>query len=74
MWQNRLMKRPFSATVWREGEWFVSQCLEMDVASQGLSEGEALANLREALEFHFEDPVATNPPVVRRFEVEVGAA
>lgn len=68
------MKRPFSATVWREGDWFVSQCLEVDVASQGLTEDEALANLREALELHFEPPVATHPPVVRHIEVEVGAA
>ena len=74
MWQNRYMKRPFSATVWREGDWFVSQCLDVDVASQGSTEEEALANLREALELHFEPPVATQPPAVRRIEVEVGAA
>jgi predicted RNase H-like HicB family nuclease len=68
------MKRPFSATVWREGNWFVSQCLELDVASQGQTEEEALDNLREALELHFEPPTATHPPKVRRIEVEVGAA
>jgi len=68
------MLRPFSATVWREGEWFVSQCLDVDVASQGQTEEEALANLREALELHFEPPVATHPPAVRRIEVEVGPA
>ena len=42
------------ATVWREGDWYVSQCLEVDVASQGGTEEEALANLKEALELHFE--------------------
>jgi len=26
------MKRPFAATVWREGDWYVSQCLEVDIA------------------------------------------
>jgi len=41
------MKRPFPATVWREGKWFVSQCLEVDVASQGRTEEEALENLKE---------------------------
>jgi predicted RNase H-like HicB family nuclease len=61
------MKRQFAATVWREGKWFVSQCLEVDVASQGESEEEALANLKEALELHSEPPQATRP-------VEVGAA
>jgi predicted RNase H-like HicB family nuclease len=53
------MKRPFAASVWREGDWYVSQCLEVDVASQGETEDEALANLREALELHFEPPRAT---------------
>jgi len=68
------MKRPFTATVWRDGKWFVSQCLELDVASQGETEEEALANLTEALELHFEAPQATRPPRVRTIEVEVGAA
>jgi predicted RNase H-like HicB family nuclease len=68
------MKRPFAATVWREGEWYVSQCLELDVASQGESEEEALTNLREALELHFESPQATRRPDVRMIEVEVGVA
>ena len=68
------MKRAFAASVWREGDWYVSQCLEIDVASQGESEEEALANLREALELHFEPPQATRPPKVRMIEVEVGAA
>jgi predicted RNase H-like HicB family nuclease len=68
------MTRPFSATVWREGKWYVSQCLEIDVASQGESEQEALANLKEALELHFEPPQATRVPEVRTIEVEVGAA
>ena len=67
------MKRPFAATVWREGNWYVSQCLEVDVASQGATEEEALANLKEALELHFEPPTATRPPKVRTIEVEVGA-
>ena len=67
------MKRPFSATVWQEGDWYVSQCLDVDVASQGETEEEALANLKEALELYFEDPQATRPPKVRQIEVEVGA-
>jgi predicted RNase H-like HicB family nuclease len=68
------MKRPFAATVWREGDWYVSQCLEVDVASQGETEQEALVNLKEALELHFEPPQATRAPTIRTIEVEVGAA
>ena len=55
-------------------QWYVAQCLEVDVASQGKTEAEALANLKEALELHFEPPHATRPPDVRIIEVEVGAA
>ena len=67
------MKRNFNATVWQEGEWFVAQCLEVDVASQGATEEEALVNLSEALELHFTPPVATIAPQVRQVEVEVAA-
>ena len=55
------MKRSFPASVWREGDWYVSQCLDVDVASQGETEEEALANLKEALELHLEPPTATRP-------------
>lgn len=48
----------FTASVAREGEWYVAQCLEVDVASQGATQEEAIVNLREALELHFEERVA----------------
>jgi predicted RNase H-like HicB family nuclease len=67
------MKRNFNATVWQEGEWFVAQCLEVDIASQGATEEEALENLSEALELHFTPPVATIAPRVRTVEVEIAA-
>jgi predicted RNase H-like HicB family nuclease len=67
------MKRNFNATVWQEGDWYIAQCLEIDVASQGMSEEEALDNLSEALELHFASPVATITPQVRQIEVEVAA-
>lgn len=67
------MKRNFNASVWQEGEWFIAQCLEVDVASQGTTEEEALENLGEALELHFSPPVATIAPQVRQVEVEVAA-
>jgi predicted RNase H-like HicB family nuclease len=69
-----VVKRPFAATVWREGKWYVSQCLEVDVASQGETEEAGLDSLKEALELHFEPPQAARPPMVRTIEVEVGAA
>ena len=50
------MKADFTVSVWQEEDLFVAQCLEVDVASQGSTEEEAVANLREALELHFEKP------------------
>jgi predicted RNase H-like HicB family nuclease len=67
------MKRSFTASVWQEGEWFVAQCVEVDVVSQGESEEEALENLRDALKLHFTPPVATVTPKVRTVEIEVAA-
>lgn len=67
------MKRTFTANVWQEGEWFIAQCREVDVASQGENEEDALDNLRDALELHFRPPVATIAPQIRMVEVEVAA-
>ena len=47
------MKRNFTAYVWQENEWFVAQCLEIDIASQGETEKEAIENLREAIELYY---------------------
>ncbi len=67
------MKREFKASLWREDAWVIAQCLEVDVASQGRDEEEALANLQEALALHFEAPRATETPRIRPIEVEVSA-
>ncbi|MGJ5631495.1 type II toxin-antitoxin system HicB family antitoxin [Nostoc sp. CALU 1950] len=68
------MKRTFTASIWQESNWFVAQCLEIDIASQGETETEALANLEEALSLHFEPPVATIIPQIKTLQVEIGAA
>jgi predicted RNase H-like HicB family nuclease len=54
------MKQRVTANLWQKGKWFVAQCLEVDVASQGATQQDALENLREALEPHFTPPVATS--------------
>jgi len=68
------MRRTFTATLTREGDWVVAQCLEIDIASQGESEAEAIANLREALEFAFEEPHAVKMPELRKFDIDIDAA
>ena len=39
--------------VYREEEFFVSQCLNVDVSSFGSTREEAVANLKEAVELHY---------------------
>lgn len=68
------MTRTFTASVWQEDDWYIAQCLEVDVASQGETQDEALRNLKEALELYFEPPSASLAPQVHRLRVEVNAA
>ncbi|EMM93516.1 toxin-antitoxin system, antitoxin component, HicB family [Leptospira interrogans serovar Zanoni str. LT2156] len=66
------MKKSFTASVWQEEKIYVAQCLEANIASQ--EESEALSNLQEALELHFENPVATLLPEIKKILAEVSVA
>ena len=46
--------KQISALVWKEGSLYVARSLEVEIASQGKTRKEALANLKEALELYFE--------------------
>ena len=64
--------RRLTAAVTREDTWYVAQCLEVEVASQGKSVEDALANLKEALELFFEDAgdVTVQPtPIIAPIDV-----
>ena len=39
----------------QEEDWYVAQCLEVDVASQGQTVQEALKNLAEAVELYLSE-------------------
>lgn len=45
----------FTSVVWKEGKYYVAQCLNVDVSSFGKTKAEALRNLEEALGLYFED-------------------
>lgn len=49
------MKVSLNNIVWKEGEFYVAQCLNVEVSSFGKTKEEALSNLQEALELYFED-------------------
>ncbi len=42
----------------REGDWYVSECIGLPVVTQGKTDGEALANLLEAVQLFVEDCLA----------------
>lgn len=65
------MKRTFTASVWRENDWFIAQAYEIDIASQGETEPQALSNLREALELHYEDSSDAVAHQVHTLEVDI---
>ena len=52
--------RSFTAALHQEEDRYVAQCLEVDVASQGRTIDEALANLAEAVQLYLEE--VDDPP------------
>ena len=51
----------------------MAQCLEVDVASQGETQAQALSNLQEALHLHFMPAQATILPKLQPVEVDLAA-
>jgi len=53
---NKFMRKiDLKNVVWKEGKYYVAQCLNVDVSSFGKTKKEALVALDEALELYFED-------------------
>ena len=50
-----MKKVALKSVIWKEGKYYVSQCLDVDVASFGNTKKKALDNLQDALELYFED-------------------
>ena len=50
-----MAKIDLKSVVWKEGDYYISQCLEVEVSSFGKSRKEALENLQDALELYFDD-------------------
>lgn len=55
--------------IWKEGKYYVAQCLNVDISSFGKTKNEALKNLNEALELYFEDSKIIKLPKVERPEI-----
>lgn len=50
-----MVQQKVHVVLWREGDQWVAWCLEYDVASQGVSEEDAMAMIQEAVELQIED-------------------
>ncbi len=60
-----MRKIDLKSVIWKEGDYYISQCLEVDVSSFGKTKKEALLNLQDALELYFEDI-----PLPKKIEVK----
>jgi predicted RNase H-like HicB family nuclease len=61
-----------TAAITHEPPWYVARCFEVEVASQGETVEDAIANLKEALELYFEDspaPDVGEPPIIASVEI-----
>jgi len=56
--------------VWKEGKYYVAQCLNVDVSSFGKTKKEALANLDEALNLYFEDSTENKTEIKNIIKIE----
>ncbi len=64
-----MQKINLSFIVWKEGKYFVSQCLNNNVSSFWETKTEAIKNLNEALELYFEDEPKPNLIKIERPEI-----
>jgi predicted RNase H-like HicB family nuclease len=63
--------------VFKEGKYYVSQCLNVDISSYGKTVEEASSNLREALDLYFEDEPAhriTSKPLSHYMNLQIDSS
>lgn len=72
VWYNlkHMTKKNLHYVIWKEGKYFVTRSLEVEVASQGKTRNEAIHNLQEALDLYFEDQQDVNTAKIESPRVE----
>ena len=67
------MSIKYNVIVQKEEDWYVAKCLDNNVASQGKTIEEALANLKEAIELfnETEEPVIPKELIITTLEVAI---
>ena len=73
---NGNLRRTIHAAIFRGDRYFVADCLEIPVVTQGLTVDETIFNLREAVSLHMEDEdleeigLIRNPTISVTLELE----
>jgi len=49
------MKTTIKAEIYHDGEYYCAKCLDFDIFTQGQTLDALVANLKEAVQLHFED-------------------
>ena len=55
--------------IWKEGKYYVSQCLNVDVSSFGESRQEAIENLNEAVALYSEEQTTLPHEMIEQPEI-----
>jgi predicted RNase H-like HicB family nuclease len=69
------MKRVISVHIFKGEKYFVAECLDLPVITQGKTLDELVRNLKEAIELHLEDEnlealdIAPNPAIIANVEL-----
>ena len=63
------VKLPLKNIVWKEGDFYVAQCLNVEVSSFGDTKDDALKNLQEALDLYFEDMPVGDALTIEQVEI-----
>ncbi|MEK7165865.1 MAG: type II toxin-antitoxin system HicB family antitoxin [Patescibacteria group bacterium] len=70
-----MRKIDLKSVIWKEGAYYIAQCLEVDVSSFGKTKKEALVNLQDALSLYYEDvpmpkKAEVNNPMIASIELQ----
>ncbi len=49
-----MKKLSLKTVIWKEGKYYIAQCLNVDVSTFGKTKIEATKNIKEALELYFD--------------------
>ncbi|MBI3495111.1 type II toxin-antitoxin system HicB family antitoxin [Candidatus Berkelbacteria bacterium] len=62
-----MMKQTFTSIIKKDGAWFVAECVETGVVSQGRTVQSAKKNLREAMSLYLEELSPRERKTLARF-------